>query len=230
MTRRRLAALDLAGERVRLRLHRAEDAPAAYALLAGQDTILRWLLWDGPASEEELAAYYRGALTHGPDGSDLHLAIEELATGALAGSFSLRFSGHADQGDVGYWVGVPFQGRGLGREALDLVAHLAFRHLGANALYAWVFVGNTVSRHLLERCGFTLARTLPGRTHKRGARIEEWHFVLLASEWRRLRAGFRAAREAVTWEEDFDPDGFQPPRRAGASHGGESPTPERSGG
>ena len=42
---RRLTALDLAGVRARLRPHRAEDADAAYALLAGQDEILRsvWL-------------------------------------------------------------------------------------------------------------------------------------------------------------------------------------------
>lgn len=226
MPRRRLTALELSGERARLRRHRPEDAPAAFALLAGQEAILRWLLWDGPESEEELASYYGGTRARELDGDSLHLALEERATGALAGSFSLRFSGQPGQGDVGYWVGLPFQGRGLGREALDLVAHLAFRHLKANALSASVFVGNTVSRHLLERCGFTLVRTAPGRSKKGGERIEEWHFVLLAREWRRLRAGFAPLGETVTWEEVPDAtDVGEFLSRESEASAGDSPTP-----
>ena len=230
MPRRRLTALELSGERARLRPHRPEDAPAAFALLAGQEAILRWLVWDGPESEEELASYYSGTRARELDGDSLHLALEERATGALAGSFSLRFSGHPGQGDVGYWVGLPFQGRGLGREALDLVAHLAFRHLRANALSASVFVGNAVSRHLLERCGFTLVRTAPGRS-KKGARNQEWHFVLFAREWRRLRAGFEPAGETVSWEDVPDaPDIGESPSWASEASEGESPTPRASDG
>lgn len=214
MASRCIAALDLAGERVRLRLHRIEDARAAYALLAGEEAILRWLVWDGPSSPEELAAYYaRDAVT---DNEDLHLALEAVDTGELVGSLSLRFSAHPGQGDVGYWVGRPFQRRGLGGEALELAAHLSFTHLGAHALLAWVFVGNTHSRRVLERTGFTLVRTVPGRVQKRGARVDEWHFVLLASEWQRRRADFRPCHERLLWRPD--------PLESRAS-AGESPTP-----
>lgn len=199
---RRLAAVDLVGERVRLRPHARTDAAAAFALIARRDEILRWLVWDGPAAPEELAEYYAHWVVEGAGGPDLRLAIEERASGALAGSLSVRFGGHPGQGDVGYWVGLPFQRRGLGREALELCAHLAFRHLAASSLYAWVFVGNLSSRRVLERTGFTLARTVPGRILKRGARTDEWHFVLLASEWRRLRPDFRPQREEVAWREE----------------------------
>jgi len=201
---RRLAAVDLAGARVRLRPHRREDADAAFALLSGRDEILRWLVWDGPNSPGELADYYSRWLVEVDGGPDLRLAIEERASGVLAGSLSLRFAGHPGQGDVGYWVGSPYQRRGLGREALELAAHLSFRHLAAQALYAWVFVGNSASRSVLERCGFTLSRTVQSRILKRGVRVDEWHFVLLASEWRRLRADFRPEREAIEWKERQD--------------------------
>lgn len=203
---RRLAAIDLVGERVRLRGHRSADADAAYALLAGRDEILRWLVWDGPSSAAELAEHYQRWMVVGDGGPDLRLAIEERASGALAGSLSVRFAGHPGQGDVGYWVGLAFQRRGLGREALELCAHLAFAHLAASSLYAWVFVGNTASRRVLERAGFTLARTVPGRIQKRGARVDEWHFVLLASEWRRLRPDFQPEREEVSWVDEAAPD------------------------
>jgi len=196
---RRLADLELAGERVRLRPHRSSDASEAFALLAGRDEILRWLVWDGPASAAELEQYYARWLLEGEGGPELRLAIEECASGALAGSLALRFTGHAGQGDVGYWIGLPFQGRGAGREALALAARLAFRHLAAHTLYAWVFVGNQASRRVLEHNGFTLSRTVPGRILKRGRRVDEWHFVLLASEWRRLGGAPRARVERVAW-------------------------------
>lgn len=200
---RRIARVDLSGERARLRLHRADDAAAAFLLLDGQDEILRWLLWDGPTSPVELAEHYR----HGNpfDGSPtLALAVEERASGALAGSLSLRFGVHPGQADVGYWIGTPFQGRGLGREAVALAARLAFLHLRARALEAWVFVGNVASRRVLEHAGFTLERTVPGRARKRGRRIDQWQFVLSLADWRRLCAGFRPVHEAVEWREDED--------------------------
>jgi ribosomal-protein-alanine N-acetyltransferase len=210
---RRLAAVDLVGEHARLRGHRREDASAAFALLAGQDEILRWLVWDGPTTPAELAEYYRRWAIAGDGGHDLRLAIEDRASGALAGSLSLRFAGHPGQGDVGYWVGLAFQRRGLGHEALNLAAHLAFEHLAADSLYAWVFVGNAASRRVLERTGFTLVRTVPGRILKRGARVDEWHFVLLATEWRRLRSGFRPEREDVSWADDSALDALDSPPR-----------------
>jgi len=169
-------------------------------------------VWDGPSSPAELAEYYGRWAVEGDGGPDFRLAIEERASGALAGSLAVRFAGHPGQGDIGYWIGLPFQRRGLGREALELCAHLAFTHLAASSLTAWVFVGNAASRRVLERTGFTLARTVPGRIVKRGARVDEWHFVLLASEWRRLRCGFRPVREELAWSEAATDALESPPR------------------
>jgi len=199
---RRLVTLDLAGALVRLRPHEPADAEAAFALLAGEQEILRWLVWDGPAAADELADHYRTWRYDDGAVSDLRLAIEERASGALVGSITLRFGGHPGQGDIGYWIGVPFQGRGFGREALALGAHLAFRHLGAQSLYAWVFVGNLASRRVLEHTGFTLGRTVAGRILKNKKRVDEWHFVLLATEWRRLRADFRPQHEELGWRDE----------------------------
>lgn len=212
---RRLVSLRLQGELVSLRLHSALDGEPAYALLHGQQEILRWLVWDGPASAGELAEYYGHGGRESESGRDLRLAIEERASGRLAGSISLRFGGHPGQGDLGYWLGLPFQGRGLGREAVALAAHLAFAHLGAQSLYAWVFVGNVASRRILERVGFTLARTVADRILKNGRKIDEWHFVLLGLEWQ--RAAFRPAEEALDWQAGGDENDQEPPARNGGS-------------
>jgi RimJ/RimL family protein N-acetyltransferase len=202
---RRLVDLDLRGEHARLRPHCRADAGQAFRQLQGEQEILRWLVWDGPDTQQELEEHYGEWCSYREGLPDLRLAIEDLASGDLAGSMSLRFSGHPDQGDVGYWIALAQQRRGLGSEALALTAHLAFSHLGASSLYAWVFVGNHGSRRVLERTGFTLTRSAGGRVRKQGQRVDEWHFVLLASEWRRLRADFRPLRDSVSWGTEPSP-------------------------
>ena len=213
MPARRLAHVRLAGEHAHIRAHMPADGAPAFALLERREEILRWLVWDGPSSVSELCEHYAHWCFESGADCDYRLAIEERASGALAGSISIRFGGHPGQGDVGYWVGLPFQGRGLGGEALELAAYLAFEHLAAQSLYAWVFVENLASRRILERAGFTLVRTVPGRIVKRGAPVDEWHFVLRANEWRRVRRDFRPQVVELEWEDGPRADPLESPAR-----------------
>ena len=191
----------LAGERARLRPLAIEDAEPAFALLAGQDEILRWLAWNGPRSVDELRDHYRTWNVESDEGDDYRFAIEDVATGELAGSLTVRFLGHPGTGDVGYWIGTPWWNRGLGSEAVALAAHLAFRHLAADALYAWVFVGNQRSRAILEKNGFELVRTAKARTMKQGRTHDDWYFACLSGNWQQRFADFRPVVEDVGFEE-----------------------------
>ena len=59
-----------------------------------------------------------------------------------------------DEVEVGFWIGVPFWGRGLIPEAVGrLVAH-AFEDLGCSAVWCGYFEGNDKSRRCQEKCGF----------------------------------------------------------------------------
>jgi RimJ/RimL family protein N-acetyltransferase len=197
----RLSTVELLGERVRLRPAAAGDAPAAFAALHRREPILRWLLWDGPEDEAELARHYGEWLRPGERGDDLLLALEERASGAFAGMLSLRFAGHPGIGDLGYWIAEPFWGRGLASEAIALAAHLAFRHLAATSLCAWVFVGNDASRRALEKNDFSLVQTRPRAARKAGREVDEWYLVLLRAEWEARGAPPPLARELVRFAE-----------------------------
>lgn len=173
------------GERVMLRPHRAADAAEAFAMLHENDAILRWLVWDGPRSREELERYYDAWRVTGPDGGeDVSLAVVERSSDALVGSLGIRFGGHPGTGDVGYWIGVPFQGRGYASEAVGLAVRLAFERLDARALCAWVFEGNAASRAVLEKNGFRFLRRAAARVVKGGRTVDEDYFTLLRHEWR----------------------------------------------
>ena len=60
----------------------------------------------------------------------------------------------ADEAEVGYWIGVPWQGRGLIPEAVRALARRAFESLGVSALWCSYDVANQPSRRVAEKCGF----------------------------------------------------------------------------
>ena len=194
-----LRYLAAAGERVLLRPQAPRDADRAFALIEGNEEILRWLLWDGPVRRSDLSDHFSRWITPSEQGSDYHLAIADRRTGAYMGSMGLRFAGHPESADLGYWMGTPYHGRGLGTEAVRLASWLGFRHLGAEVLCAWVFVGNGASRTVLERNGFQLVRTARGVARKRGMPVDEWYFALTRTEWERALGDWKPAVEDVSF-------------------------------
>ena len=56
--------------------------------------------------------------------------------------------------ELGYWLGLPFWGKGYATEALHAVIDYAFTDLEHEALQAGARVTNPASRRVLEKCGF----------------------------------------------------------------------------
>jgi RimJ/RimL family protein N-acetyltransferase len=58
------------------------------------------------------------------------------------------------EAEIGYWLGVPFWGRGYATEAVRALIDHAFGELGHDALVSGARVSNPASRRVLEKCGF----------------------------------------------------------------------------
>ena len=63
------------------------------------------------------------------------------------------------EGEIGYWIGVPFWGQGLIPEAVREIIRHAFEDLGFETLWCGYFDGNEKSRRAQEKCGFTYHHT-----------------------------------------------------------------------
>ena len=59
-----------------------------------------------------------------------------------------------DGPELGYWLGVPFWGRGLATEAARALIDHAFGDLEHETLISGARVNNPASRRVLEKCGF----------------------------------------------------------------------------
>jgi len=188
--------VELVGEKVRLRPIRASDAPDACRLVT-DEAVLSNLAWDGPSSEEEMAETYRRWEGELKSGESYRLAIERIDVPGLIGCVDAWFPRHPQQAEIGYWLGVPNWNRGYITEAVRLICYLSFNYLDAARAYAPVFVGNTGSRRVLERNGFSLDGTLRHHVFKRGKWLDTWFFSLLRSEWEEKQQRFRP------WHEDI---------------------------
>jgi RimJ/RimL family protein N-acetyltransferase len=72
--------------------------------------------------------------------------------GALIGMCGL--DPRQEGAELGYWLGVPFWGRGYATEAARAVIDYAFAELGHEVLSSGARVSNPASRRVLEKCGF----------------------------------------------------------------------------
>ena len=89
-------------------------------------------------------------------------AIVLKATGEVIGSIGLRRDSDLASGDgereLGYWLGVPFWGKGYMPEAAKEVLRHAFEDLKLQTVWCGYYEGNARSQRVQEKLGFTFQR------------------------------------------------------------------------
>jgi RimJ/RimL family protein N-acetyltransferase len=64
-----------------------------------------------------------------------------------------------DEGEIGYWIGVPYWGQGLITEAVQEIMRHGFEELGLKVIWCGYFDGNEKSWRVQEKCGFQYHHT-----------------------------------------------------------------------
>lgn len=64
-----------------------------------------------------------------------------------------------NEGEIGYWLGVPYWGQGLIPEATQEIIRYGFEDLQLTKLWCGYFEGNDKSRRVQEKCGFQYHHT-----------------------------------------------------------------------
>ena len=151
--------MELFSTRLALRPWADADAPALFEL-ARDPRIGTAAGWPPHTSEEQSLDVLRNVL-RGPEQYAITLREgDELigAIGLLAGD-ACDYLEADDEYSVGYWIGVPYWGRGFAAEALQRLIEHARDSLGARAIYADHFLENTQSHRVMEKCGLSPVRT-----------------------------------------------------------------------
>ncbi|MFH0750751.1 MAG: GNAT family N-acetyltransferase, partial [Chloroflexota bacterium] len=156
----------LGDEVVVLRLPRDDDAEAITAA-CNDPEIARWIPIPVPYAAADALTFIEEVTDAWTTGGDLAFAIEERASGALAGMIGLRPGSSRGRAAVGYWLAPGARGRGLATRAVRLLVEWAFADPALERLELLTLVGNEAPGRVALRAGFRregiLRRYLPFR-------------------------------------------------------------------
>jgi len=142
-------------------------------------------------------------------GKGMTWAITRRETGELIGAISLMDIAAGHQAEMGYWIGVPWWGRGYCTEAAAAAVAHAFTALGLERVHAHCFTRNPASARVLRKAGLSFEGRL--RQHaRRDDRLEDIDFYgVLRPEW-------EAAEAVRSRASDGEPGGASGPAPAPA--------------
>lgn len=178
--------------RLRLRPLRPADAAAVRRLAGAPEVADTTLNIPHPYPDGLAERWIAGRAEVARGGAGLTWAIADRASDELYGAIGLAIAPQHQHAELGYWVGVPFWGRGYTTEAAAAVIAHAFEALGLRRVCAHHFARNPASGRVMQKIG--MAREGCQRQHvRKGDRFEDIVlYGILREEW----AGTRAQRTA----------------------------------
>ncbi|QDZ00517.1 GNAT family N-acetyltransferase [Nitratireductor mangrovi] len=178
----------IAGERITLKFPTGKEY-AEWAALRGasRDFLQRWEpAWtsdelDRPAWRLRMKRY-REELSRG-GGATFLIYLND--SGEMAGGISIGNirRGVAQSGQIGYWMGERYAGRGIMLDALRLTRGYAFETLKLHRIEAACIPDNNRSIRVLEKAGFTREGLLRSYLKINGSWQDHYLYALIEGEY-----------------------------------------------
>jgi len=143
----------LATERLVLRPFTLADAEAVQRLAGAEEIADTTLNIPHPYADGLAEAWIESHVDAFRDRERVALAIAD-SNAVLVGAISLRLDLGHRRAELGYWIGLPFWGRGYATEAAVAMVGYGFEELGLNRIFAHHLARNPASGRVLEKAGF----------------------------------------------------------------------------
>lgn len=140
-------------DRLLLRGFTTEDA-ATVCRLAGDPRISGMCLHiPYPYPEEQAIAWISQHPEWYTDAKQVIFAVCQRKTDEIIGACGLGIEQEDARAEIGYWIGVSFQGKGYATEAVRAIIGYGFTALNLNKVTASCFCWNTASLHVMKKNG-----------------------------------------------------------------------------
>lgn len=161
----------LQGERVSLRPFARDDAPRVRELAGAAEVAEMTLTVPHPYGEGVAEAWIASHEEAWRGREGVPLAVVDPVEG-LVGAVGLELALDHGRAELGYWVGVPFWGRGYATDAARCLVAFGFETLRLHRVVAHHFVRNPASGRVLTKAGMRREGLL--RQHiRKGDRFED---------------------------------------------------------
>ncbi|HJQ35604.1 MAG TPA: GNAT family N-acetyltransferase [Thermoanaerobaculia bacterium] len=176
-------------ERLTLRPFTPDDTPAVQRLVSAYEVAANTLSIPHPYPEGAAAEWIAKHDQDFEQNRIIHFAIDDGQQ--LVGAMGLVMKGDGIA-EIGYWIGVPFWGRGYATEAARAVVQYGFEERGLERIFAMHFGRNPQSGNVLRKSGMQYEGTLRRHLKKWEEYVDLVCYGVLREEW--ANAAARTAR------------------------------------
>jgi ribosomal-protein-alanine N-acetyltransferase len=166
-------------ERLVLRPFALDDAPAVQRLAGDREIAKSTLLIPHPYPEGAAEAWIKGH----EEPSDNEVFAIVSRDSEVMGAIGLHIERFHQRAEIGYWLGVPYWGRGYATEAAKAVIGYAFETLGVQRVFAFHFTRNPASGRVLAKAGMQREGTMRRHLVKWDERVDVDYYGILRDDW-----------------------------------------------
>ena len=174
-----MAAPTLGTGRLTLRPYREADIAELLPLIGTREVAATTLRIAHPYTENDARAFLE--LTQDPD--KIWLAITLRDDGRQIGGVGLRLDEQHQHAELGYWLGVPYWGKGYATEAAREMLRYGFEDLGLHRIFASHFKHNPASGRILRKLGMRHEGCQREHLRKWNQFVDSELYGILRQEW-----------------------------------------------
>jgi RimJ/RimL family protein N-acetyltransferase len=138
-------------ERLVLRPFSLTDVPAVTRLISAREVAATTLRIPHPYNEEHARRFISECPAKAETGQAFAFAVTALDE--VCGGIGLHIEAQHRHAELGYWIGVPYWGRGYATEAARAVVGFGFETLKLERIFAHHFATNPASGRVLQKIG-----------------------------------------------------------------------------
>ena len=166
-------------ERLRLRSYTNADVAELVPLVNVREVAATTLRIPYPYTEEDARAF----LAMARETDKLWLAITLRSDARQIGGIGLRLDERNQHAELGYWIGVPYWGKGYATEAAREVIRYGFEDLKLHRIFASHFKHNPASGNILRKLGMRYEGCQREHLRKWDQFVDSELYGLLRREW-----------------------------------------------
>ncbi|WP_374966774.1 GNAT family N-acetyltransferase [Lysinibacillus sp. RS5] len=140
-------------ERLVLRLFQTSDAETVATLCNNYNIYKSTLYLPFPYSLDDALSWIEFHYDNFIEDFSYEFAVTDKETGDLFGTIGLSNKKDFNQGELAYWIGEPYWGKGYATEAAQAIVQFAFEEKKLHKVFARYFSSNPASGKVMEKIG-----------------------------------------------------------------------------
>ena len=176
------ASLTITTDRLLLRLFEISDAHTVQLLCNSEKIYRNTLFIPYPYTIEHALGWMKTHRDNFAMDKGYEFAITDKSTGELYGAIGLTNDQRYQNGELGYWIGETFWGKGIATEAAKALVEFAFKEKNYHKVHARHFASNPASGRVMEKIGMAREGLLRDQVRKNDRYEDMLYYGILMTD------------------------------------------------